>query len=87
MKGLFCLNEIYREESQVSERRMQISYGGLAVIAILWIYEGYRYINTGYFSTLGWGFNILFLLMWIWRVIFKYTYILRMVRWRLLVMV
>lgn len=77
MKGLFCLNEIYREESQVSDRRMQISYGGLAVIVLLWIYEGYRYVNTGYFSPLGWGFNILFLLMWIWRVVFKYTYILR----------
>ena len=63
MKGLFCLNEIYREESQVSDRRMQISYGGLAVIVLLLIY--------------GWGFNILFLLMWIWRVVFKYTYILR----------
>ena len=35
MKGLFCLNEIYREESQVSDRRMQISYGGLAVIVLL----------------------------------------------------
>ena len=55
MKGLFCLNEIYREESQVSDRRMQISYGGLAVIVLLWIYEGYRYVNTGYFSPLGWA--------------------------------
>ena len=77
MKGLFCLNEIYREESQVSDRRMQISYGGLAVIVLLWSYEGYRYVNTGYFSYFGWCFNILFLLMWIWRVVFKYTYILR----------
>ena len=71
------MEELYREESQVSDRRMQISYGGLAVITILWIYEGYRYSNTGYFSPLGWGFNVLFVLMWIWRVVFKYTYILR----------
>ena len=39
--------------------------------------KGIVIVNTGYFSPLGWGFNILFLLMWIWRVVFKYTYILR----------
>ena len=58
LKGLFCFETKYiEEESQVSDRRMQISYGGLAVIVLLWIYEGYRYVNTGYFSPLGWGFN------------------------------
>lgn len=71
------MEELYREESGVSSNRMHISYGGLAAIAALWIYEGYRYFDTGIFSPMGWGFNILFLALWIWRVVFKYTYILR----------
>lgn len=81
-EGIVCLNEIYREESQVSDRRMQISYGGLAVIVLLWIYEGYRYVNTGYFSPLGWGFNILFLLMWIYVLFLSIHIFYVMARWK-----
>ncbi|MEG0797815.1 MAG: hypothetical protein RSC56_05395 [Acidaminococcaceae bacterium] len=68
--------EVYREESTVSAERKFYMYGALALIGVSFAYEGYNTFALGQPNILGWGYSILFLGMWVWRCLFKYTYIL-----------
>ncbi|NCD09075.1 MAG: hypothetical protein EOL98_06550 [Negativicutes bacterium] len=68
--------EIYREESSVSSERRLYMFGALFLIAVSFFYEGYNTFALGKPNILGWGYSILFLGLWFWRCLFKYTYIL-----------
>ena len=68
--------ELYREESRVTGERKMYMYGALLLIIVSFGYEAYHTIVLGRLSILGWGYSILFLVMWVWRCLFKYTYIL-----------
>ncbi len=70
------MEELYREESSASGDRKVIAFITLLIIGALFAYEGYGYYTTGHFDPLGWGMNVCFLLLWIWRVSFGYTLIL-----------
>lgn len=68
--------EIYREESAVSSERKMYMYGALALVFASFAYEGYTTFVLGRLSILGWGYSVLFLGLWVWRCLFRYTYIL-----------
>lgn len=51
-------------------------YGALLLIAASFGYEMYHTFVLGRSSVLGWGYSVLFLVMWMWRCLFKYTYII-----------
>ena len=68
--------ELYREESAVSSERKIYMYGALALIGVSFLYEGHNTYILGKPNLLGWGYSILFLIMWFWRCCFRYTYIL-----------
>lgn len=68
--------ELYREESVATGERKMYMYGALLLIAASFSYEGYHTFVLGRLSILGWGYSFLFLGLWIWRCLFKYTYIL-----------
>lgn len=68
--------EIYREESTVSGERRIYSYIVLAFIGASFAYEVYHTFALGRGSALGWGYSFLFIALWIWKCVFKYTYIL-----------
>lgn len=70
------MEELYREESSTSGDRKVVAIIALLVIGVLFSYEAYGYYTTGRIDALGWGMNICFLLLWIWRVSFHYTLIL-----------
>jgi hypothetical protein len=72
--GIFL--ELYREESVVTGERKMYMYGALLLIAASFSYEGYHTFVLSRLSILGWGYSFLFLGLWIWRCLFKYTYIL-----------
>ena len=69
--------ELFREESSVSMERQMFMYGALALIALSFAYEGYNTFALGKPNILGWGYSILLFCLWVWRCIFRYTYILK----------
>ncbi len=71
------MKEICREVSEAEFARSTIGYVALAVIGASCLYEANNYYTSGVFSVPAWGMNVLFLGLWIWRVAFKYEYILR----------
>ena len=68
--------EEYKEYSTVSKERRYLQWAALAVIGISWPYEGYHTFALYQFSLMGWGYNVLFLLLWCWRCMFDYTVVL-----------
>ena len=68
--------ELYREESIVTGERKMYMYGAFILIVASFGYEAYHTIVLGRLSVSGWGYSVLFLGMWMWRCLFKYTYIL-----------
>ena len=68
--------EEMKEFSGIGETRRTLQYVTLFVIALFWVYEGYRTFALYRFSLMGWGFNVLFLLLYLWRTAFSYTYAL-----------
>lgn len=67
--------EIYREQSGENSERTLYRYCALLAIFALFAWEGYQ-SSLGRISLLGWSYSIIFLGLWIWRCMFKYTYIL-----------
>jgi hypothetical protein len=65
-----------KESSTVSEGRKTLQYAALLLIALSWAYEGYQAFALYRFSLLGWGYNILFVILWLWRCAFSYSYTL-----------
>ena len=70
------MEELYREESTTSGERKIIAVVALLIIFGLLAYEGYGYYTSGRVNPLGWGMDLCFLVLWVWRVVFKYTLIL-----------
>lgn len=70
------LEELYREESSASSERKIIAVVALFIIFGLLAYEGYGYYTSGRINPLGWGMDLCFLALWVWRVVFNYTLIL-----------
>lgn len=68
--------EEMKEFSGIGETRRTLQYVTFFVIALFWVYEGYRTFALYRFSLMGWGFNVLFLLLYLWRTAFSYTYTL-----------
>lgn len=71
------MKEICREKTERSSTKMGIAYFVLLGICCSWAYESYRFNATGELSVVGMGLNILWLCLWIWKVFFRYEYILR----------
>ena len=69
-KGELPLIEEMKEFSGIGETRRTLQYVTLFVIALFWVYEGYRTFALYRFSLMGWGFNVLFLLLYLWRTAF-----------------
>lgn len=65
-----------KEISSVSEGRKTLMYAALFLIVLSWAYEGYQTFVQYRFSLLGWGYNVLFVLLWLWRCAFSYSYTL-----------
>lgn len=63
----------YKEFSESSPGRKMYQWGALALIAVSWAYEGYHTFGLGQFSLMGWGYNILFVILWCWRCLFQYS--------------
>lgn len=71
------MKEIYRERSTVGGGNLTIAYSVLALILFSFLYDGYRLYESGHFTLVTMGLNIVWLGMWVWMVRFKYEYILR----------
>lgn len=67
--------EIYREVSGENTERKFYRYCALLVILSFFAWEAYQ-TSQGKVSFLGWSYSVIFLGLWIWRCVFKYTYIL-----------
>ena len=65
--------ENYTETSGISQEKKTFEYAALTIIAISWMYEGYQTFELGRTSLMGWGYNILFIILWAWRTRFTYT--------------
>jgi len=70
------LEEIYREESGTSFGRKVIAFIALLLIGCLYSYEWMQIQETYRMNLLGWGMDTVLLVLWFWRVSFKYTLIL-----------
>lgn len=68
--------EIYREESGTSFGRKVIAFIALLLIGCLYSYEWMQIQETYRMNLLGWGMDTVLLVLWFWRVSFKYTLIL-----------
>lgn len=66
--------EAYKEESKTGHTQWMFAYGALGLIALSWAYEAYHTFMLYQFSLMGWGYNILFVILWAWRCLFHYTY-------------
>lgn len=71
------MKEICREKTERSSTKMSIAYFVLLAICCNWAYESYRFNATGELSVVGMGLSVLWLCLWIWKVFFRYEYILR----------
>jgi len=56
---------------------MTIAYAVLLVICCFWAYEAYVFNNTGHLSISGIGMCMCWLGLWIWKVFYRYEYVLR----------
>ena len=65
--------ESYTETSGISQEKKMVEYIALTAIAISWLYEGYQTFDLGRTSLMGWGYNVLFVILWAWRTRFTYT--------------
>lgn len=70
------MEEIYREESETSFGRKVIAFIALLLIGCLYSYEWMQIQKTYRMNLLGWGMDTVLLVLWFWRVSFKYTLIL-----------
>lgn len=70
------MEEIYREESGTSFGRKVIAFIALLLIGCLYSYEWMQIQKTYRMNLLGWGMDTVLLVLWFWRVSFKYTLIL-----------
>lgn len=70
------MEEIYREESGTSFSRKVIAFIALLLIGCLYSYEWMQIQETYRMNLLGWGMDTVLLVLWFWRVSFKYTLIL-----------
>lgn len=70
------MEEIYREESGTSFGRKVIAFIALLLIGCLYSYEWMQIQETYRMNLLGWGMDTVLLVLWFWRVSFKYTLIL-----------
>lgn len=70
------MEEIYREESGTSFGRKVIAFIALLLIGCLYSYEWIQIQETYRMNLLGWGMDTVLLVLWFWRVSFKYTLIL-----------
>ena len=68
--------EAYKEYSTVSTSWKLLQWTTLGLIALSWIYEAYHTFAMGQFSLMGWGYNVLFVILWAWRCLFRYSYTL-----------
>ncbi len=71
------MREICRESTQRSRSKMGIAYVVLLAICCSWAYEAYQLQHTGMWSPAGIGMNMVWLGLWIWKVFYRYEYILR----------
>lgn len=65
--------EPYTETSGISQERKTFEYAALTLIAISWLFEAYQTFELGTPSLMGWGYNVLFVILWAWRCKFTYT--------------
>lgn len=74
----FCAKEneleAYKEESKSGYTQWLFAYAALGLIALSWAYEAYQTFVLYRFSLMGWGYNLLFVVLWAWRCLFRYTY-------------
>lgn len=70
------MEEIYREESGTSFGRKVVAFIALLLIGCLYSYEWMQIQETYRMNLLGWGMDTVLLVLWFWRVSFKYTLIL-----------
>ena len=70
------MEEIYREESGTSFGRKVIAFIALLLIGCLYSYEWMQIQETYRMNLMGWGMDTVLLVLWFWRVSFKYTLIL-----------
>ena len=70
------MEEIYSEESGTSFGRKVIAFIALLLIGCLYSYEWMQIQETYRMNLLGWGMDTVLLVLWFWRVSFKYTLIL-----------
>ena len=68
--------ELSKEQSITDKEHNIYKFIALALIAASFAYEGYSTVFRHNFNILGWGYNILFILLWFWRCAFIYTYVL-----------
>ena len=68
--------ESYTEESIITSERKYYAIAGLIAITLYFGYELSRYFMYDHFSTVGIGYSILFYILWGWKCIPNYTYIL-----------
>ncbi|WP_337938308.1 hypothetical protein, partial [Acidaminococcus timonensis] len=65
--------EAYKEFSTTSRERRLYQWGTLALIGVSCAYEGYHTFALGQLSLMGWGYNLLFIILWCWRCLFQYS--------------
>lgn len=68
--------ELYREISTVDKEHIIYKYLALCLIFASFAYEAYYSFVLHRTSIVGWGYSVLFLVLWFWRIGFTYTYIL-----------
>ena len=70
------MEELYREESGVANERKILAFVVLLALLAIIVWVGIRFLDTHYFDHITFGFGILGLILWAWRVCFGYTIIL-----------
>lgn len=70
------MEEIYREESTSSLERKVFAAIALLLIGCLFMYEWDTIQKTRHMSLLGVGIDCVLLVLWFWRISFKYTLVL-----------
>ena len=65
--------EAYKAFSTTSRERRLYQWGTLALIGVSCAYEGYHTFALGQLSIMGWGYNLLFIILWCWRCLFQYS--------------
>lgn len=65
--------EAYKEFSTTSRERRLYQWGTLVLIGVSCAYEGYHTFALGQLSIMGWGYNLLFIILWCWRCLFQYS--------------